>query len=304
MISIKNKKEIVKNNILILGNFDAVHTGHMKIISKAISLSKKFNKEIYVLLFNSDYKKKLRRSNYASILNNKERVVKLKEAGISKVFYLEFYEVRNLSKDAFIKEIIINTFSPSIVLFGEDYRYGKDALGDSKLLKKSLEKENIKATSIKLYKKSGKKVSTEIIKEFLFKGDIKDASRLLGYEYFIVGKVVKGNQLGRTIGFNTANIKNSDNKIIPQNGVYITKTIYKNRKYYSMTNIGTRPTVDNKSERIVETNIFNFKKEIYGEEIKVIFIKRIRDEVKFKNIEELKDQINKDRKKIRKYFKI
>lgn len=304
MISIKNKREIAKNNILILGNFDAVHIGHMKIISNALSLAQKTGKEIYVLLFNSDYKKKLKRSNYASILNNKERVLKLKEAGIRKVFYLEFYEVRNLSKDKFIKEIIIETFSPSIVLFGDDYRFGKDALGDSKLLKKSLEKENIKAKSVNLYKRSGKKVSTEIIKEFLFKGDIKDASKLLGYEYFIEGCVVKGNQLGRTIGFNTANIKNADNKIIPQNGVYITKTIYKNRKYYSMTNIGTRPTVENKSERIVETNIFNFKKEIYGEEIKVIFIKRIRDEVKFQNIEDLKSQLIKDKGKIRKYFKI
>ena len=252
-----------KETVVTIGNFDGIHIGHKKLITITKKYALDENLKSVVITFSP---------HPLEIVKNK-----------SPFFYI-FSEEEN---------ILIEKLNCKILVVGEDYCFGKNRTGNVNVLKKICEEKGIKVIKISNIVIDGERVSSSIIRECLNNRNIKKANLLLNKPYYIFGKVVEGNKLGRTIGFPTANIIPTQNKLLPPDGVYITKTKYNNRIYDSITNIGKNPTVNN-IDRTIETYIFDFNQNLYNQNIKVCFYDWIRGVKKFNGIGELKGQIAKD----------
>ncbi|MDR2457713.1 MAG: bifunctional riboflavin kinase/FAD synthetase [Clostridiales Family XIII bacterium] len=290
--------------IVILGQFDGVHLAHRVLIEKAVHLATEEDKKVYLISFSGNYKNEvLKKTDQKLLLYDEEKKELLKSLGVDKVILLPFsYEIRNMSPKEFTQKIVIEKYNASNIFCGFNYHFGKNAKGNAKELESIAKNFNIKTFILPAVKIDRKEVSSSMIKKLLSDGKLKEANQYLGYEYKISGEVVFGNQIGRTIGFKTANLLPPKNKIIPINGVYQTVVNVKNNRYESMTNIGKRPTVDGK-EKIIETNIFAFDKDIYGEKISISFKEKIRDEIQFSGLGELKNQLKNDKLKVKELFK-
>lgn len=288
------------DGVFVLGQFDGIHLGHLKLINEALSFAKKNNKKTYVLSFEGNYKNSvLGKTSRGLILSDEEKIKMLKSIGVDECILLPFDSFfMNMSPDQFIKKVLIEKFNVSALFCGFNYHFGHNGMGDSKSLQEKMKKYNVDVHVLKAVKHNGIEISCSNIKHYIFNGQIKKANKFLGRPFEISGKIIHGNQIGRTIGFKTANIIPETIKILPKNGVYATKTHYNGKIYKSMTNIGFRPTVDGE-HRIIETNIFNFNNDIYGKKIRVEFIDYVRTEQKFENILKLKQQLLLDKKRIK-----
>ena len=211
-------------------------------------------------------------------------------------------KIDGLSKKFRKKNVLDNIsveFKPNKIFCGPDFHFGYKAQGNVDVLKQSFNNV-IVLNYVNDY--DGTKISSSIIKEYISRGEIKNANRFLGYEYYIKGIVVKGKRNGKKIGFPTINLKLDTNYVIPKNGVYITKTKIGNKLYPSMTNVGTHPTIDELNEAIIETHILDFDETLYGEEVEIKFLDYIRNEIKFNSIDELKEELSRNREIVRQYF--
>ena len=234
---------------------------------------------------------------FIKLLNSvEEKTLLLEKAGIDNLIIHPFnQEFSRLSAEDFVKDVLINKLNVQKIIIGHDHRFGRNRtanIDDLILYGKQFgfEVEQISAQQI-----NENAVSSTKIRNAILDGNILLANNYLGYNYFFSGNVVKGKQLGRTIGFPTANIEiKEDYKLIPKNGVYIVKSSYKEKVIYGMMNIGTRPTVDGKDQTI-EVNFFNFNEDIYDEKITIELLDFIRDEQKFENLDGLKKQLYNDR---------
>ena len=225
-----------------------------------------------------------------------EKSILLEKIGIDNLIIHPFdKEFSRLSAEEFVEEILIKKFNVQKIVIGYDHRFGRNRTADFETLQEfgvqyGFEVEQITAKQVNDISISSTKIRTAIVD-----GNINLANQYLGYNYSITGTVVKGKQLGRTIGFPTANIKIKDDyKLIPKNGVYVVHCLIKEKIYSGMMNIGNRPTVDG-TNTTIEVNIFDFDQEIYDEKITVEFLDFIRDEQKFNSIDDLKNQIQKDK---------
>ena len=182
------------------------------------------------------------------------------------------------------------------MVIGYDHKFGKDRLGDINTLKNHAPNFNYTVEEISKKDIETIAVSSTNIRRALEQGDINQATSFLGHPYFLIAKVIKGKQLGRTLGFPTANLKiEGTDKLVPKIGVYFVEIFIEGQNYFGMLNIGINPTTDNNTNLKMEVNIFNFEKDIYNKSIKLNFIKRLRDEQKFNNLNELIEQLNKDK---------
>lgn len=195
--------------------------------------------------------------------------------------------------EAFVKTFLHDMMNAKEVFCGFNYHFGYKGEGDTKMLRILGAKYGFHVNEVKAVSIDGDVVSSTLIRNMIMAGEMEECSKYLGRNYDIGGEVVVGNRLGRTIGFPTSNIMIDESMVTPPNGVYITYCIYNGTKYPSITNVGIKPTIGS-FKKNMETHIFNFDKELYGKQIKVEFIKKTRDEVKFRNIEELSTQIAKD----------
>ena len=275
-------------NVVILGNFDGVHLGHKKLIKSAINYAKENNLKTVIYIFREfPYKKK-------NITTLEEKIDILNSIGVDDIYIDEFDNVKNLGEEEFVQKVLKEKLKASMVFCGFNYTYAHNKSGNAKSLSKL-----INTTIIDAVKVNDITVSSTLIRKCIEIGYIELANMFLGYEYNISGVVVKGKQIGRKIGFPTANILPCSNKIYPPHGVYGTRTIIledENKKIYtSIMNLGDNPTIDSKNIVTIETNIFNFNNDIYDKKIKVILYRRLRFETKFNSLEELKDQINLDK---------
>lgn len=312
---IRNINKIAKelqNSCLTLGNFDGFHLGHQEILNFTRNLAKKHNKKSALLTFEPHPRHFFNKNNPDKNVRIYSLAQKLdilrQEKLVDVVFLLHFNEnLVNLTADDFIKNILINKLKVSNLVVGYDFNFGKNRLGNAKLLKDSAPKYDYGFYQIGVKENKQKTVySSTNIRKLLQNGDIIEASKMLGRTYQVKGLIIKGEQNGRKVGFKTANILPKFHIIKPKFGVYQSKTYLNGKIYDSVTNFGIKPTFLGKTE-VFETHIFNFEEEIYGESIKVDLLKFIREEKKFNNIEELKAQIAKDCqfcKKIRKNAKI
>lgn len=292
---------IFKNAVITIGTFDGVHFGHQQILSLMKSAAKQVNGETVIITFHP-HPRKIIGANKAPIylLNTlDEKINLLEKYGIDHLVIIPFTEkFAQQSAEDYIADFLVNTFHPHTIIIGHDHRFGKDRIGDFQLLKDKAIKSGYQVKEIPGYMLNDVTISSTKIREALLNGDIEKAHDLLSYDYYFTGKIVKGNQLGRTIGYPTANIQMMDeNKLIPCNGVYSVLVSNENLKINQlggMMNIGYRPTVDG-NERTIEVNLFNFDQSIYDETLTITLKKYLRSEEKFSGIDKLKIQLEKDK---------
>lgn len=282
--------------IVTLGTFDGVHIGHKKILEQLVETAKKTNCESLVLTFFPHPRMVLQNDSNIKLLNTiSEKAILLENLGLDNLIIHPFDEnFANLSARAFVKSILVDCFQIKKIIIGHDHRFGKNRAAniDDLIVFGKLYDFNVEQISSQEINEIS--VSSTKIRNALFDGNIKLANKFLGNNYIISGKVVKGKQLGRTIGFPTANINVQEYyKLIPKAGVYAIKSIWKNKIIFGMMNIGFNPTVAGKSQTI-EVYFFDFNEDIYDQNITISFIDRLRDEQKFDSVELLKKQLQLD----------
>ncbi len=282
--------------ILTIGTFDGVHLGHRKILERVVARAKEENLESVVLTFFPHPRMVLQEKSEIKLLNTIEEKIQLFEKiGIDYLIIHPFnYKFSRLSAEDFVKEILVETFNIQKIIIGYDHRFGRNRTADIDDLIVFGEEHHFDVEQISVEEINEIAISSTKIRTAILEGNIKLANQYLGYRYSFSGKVVQGKQLGRTIGFPTANIQiNEDYKLIPKNGVYIVKSQIDGKQVYGMMNIGTRPTVDGKNQTI-EVHFLNFNKDIYGSTLEIVLLDYIREEAKFNSLDDLKAQINKD----------
>ena len=294
--------EKVKNPVVTVGTFDGVHVGHSKIFQKMASIAKACDGETVVISFHPHPRLVLHPdSKGLKFINTQERKYELIEQnGIDHLVIIPFTpEFAATEASVFVKDILVDRIGVCELVVGYDHQFGKNRKGSFEELLVLAESLNFKVEQIPEQDIDNIAVSSTKIRNALTRGDIRAANKLLGYEYSITGVVVSGNKIGRKIGFPTANTELHDEyKLITAVGVYACRVLQKGKMYFGMGNIGYRPTINN-SDLTIEVHIFDFDEEIYGESITIFFVDRIRDEVKFRDIDALKAQLMKDRETVK-----
>ncbi|PZO28448.1 MAG: riboflavin biosynthesis protein RibF [Flavobacteriaceae bacterium] len=288
-----------KPTIVTIGTFDGVHVGHKKILEKITQNTNNSDCESLVLTFFPHPRTVLQTGTEMKQLNTiDEKSNLIEKAGIDNLVIHPFdKEFSQLTAEEFVKQVLVDTFNIQKIVIGYDHRFGKNRTADINDLIAFGNQYNFEVEQISAEELNEVAVSSTKIRSALTEGNIKLANSFLGYNYTITGKVVQGKQLGRTIGFPTANIYvEEDYKLIPNSGVYVVECKIDNLFYFGMMNIGTNPTIENTDlNQKIEVNIFNFDTEIYDKSITVSFLKRIRSEQKFDSLESLKAQIAMDK---------
>jgi riboflavin kinase/FMN adenylyltransferase len=286
-----------KKSVITIGTFDGVHIGHKKILEKIIHSAQELDCESVVLTFFPHPRMVLQEDASVQLLNTmEEKSVLLEEIGIHNLIIHPFdKEFSHLTAEEFVKEILVDQLQIQKIIIGYDHRFGRNRTANINDLihfgkEYGFEVEQISAQEIDAIAVSSTKIRTA-----LAEGAISLAKQYLGYNYFFTGTVVKGEQLGRTIGFPTANLNIKEKyKLIPKKGVYLVKSLINGELVYGMMNIGIRPTVGGTNQTI-EVHFIGFNNDLYNQEITIEIIDFIREEGKFDSLAALKNQIQKDR---------
>ncbi len=295
----------ISAKVTTIGTFDGIHIGHQKILKQVVKLAEKQGFEPIVLTLFPHPRMVLQKDDSIKLLNTiDERIDLLKSFGIKDVIVKTFTkEFANLSAKDYVKHILVDELNTKQIVIGYDHHFGKNRSANIKDLTKFADLYDFKVEEISAQDIEDVTVSSTKIRNALNNGEVALANSFLGYNYFITGTIVKGKGLGRTINFPTANIHIKESyKLIPSDGVYVVKSKIKNKTVYGMMNIGTNPTVGGKT-RTIEVHFFNFNKDIYNAELKIEFLKRLRSEQKYKNLEALKMQLIKDKNAALEYIK-
>ncbi|MCI9070123.1 bifunctional riboflavin kinase/FAD synthetase [Clostridium sp.] len=285
-----------KNNYIALGSFDGLHLGHLSLIEKVKDLALKNNGKSIVFTFKNHPRKFLNTNNKIQlIMTNEEKINILQNKKVDMLAFKSFDEkIMKMMPDEFIKWLC-KSYNVKGIVVGFNFKFGYKNLGDIETLEKFQEEYKYKLYVMKPCKIQDEIISSTAIRKELLDGNVKKAFSMLSRPYMLSGKVIDGKKLGRTIGFPTANLEINKEKVIPKKGVYYTTVKIEEKIFKGITSVGNNPTV-NGQELTLETYILDFNEDIYGKEINVYFIDRIRDEVKFNNINELVEQLKKDKK--------
>jgi riboflavin kinase / FMN adenylyltransferase len=287
-------KIIIKRPVITIGTFDGIHIGHRAILQETVVRARSGDVDSAVVTFNPHPRIVLGQS--VSLLNTRdEKRSIIENTGISHLIEIPFtVEFSDLEADEFIK-LIVDALNPSTIIIGYDHGFGRNRSGDIQQLEQAGKILGFDVVNIEAIEADDQKISSSVIRSLLQKGDVKAAARLLGQYYEISGSVIRGNQIGKLLGYPTANIYIDDPyKLIPSIGVYAAYVHYNNHLYQGMTNIGLRPTI-NAHQLTIETNIFDFDDDIYYERISIQLVERIRDEKKFDNLDVLRNQLKADK---------
>jgi len=290
----------IKNPIVTVGTFDGVHFGHQKIIQRLQKIAKKNNGESVLLTFDPHPRKILLNDQGLKLIHTiNEKINILENLGLDHLVIYPFtLEFSKFSAKRYIDELLIQKLGTYTLVIGYDHHFGNDREGNIDLLKKYEKSNPFYLEEIKAHEIEEIKISSTKVRSAIEKGNIHLVNDYCGHFYEFSGEVVRGNGIGKTIGTPTANIKlNSNEKIIPLDGVYAVVCLIKDANYKGIMNIGFKPTVDEGQKRTVEIHLFDYEKDIYGQDLRTKVIERIRDEVKFNSLKELKSQILKDNEK-------
>jgi len=286
--------------VVTIGTFDGVHLGHQKVILRLQEFAKKHDGETVIFTFHTHPRviTSPNENNLRLLTTLDEKIKLFEKYGIDHLIIYTFDKsFSELSYSEFVEKLLVEKIGTHCLVVGYDHKFGKNREGGFDYLKKCAEKFKFEIERLDALLVEEDSVSSTKIRNALQNGEIEKANHYLGYQFTLNGTVVEGKQLGRKLGFPTANIETSDkNKIIPGYGVYAVKVELNGAFYNGMLNIGTRPTFNNNADnRSIEVNIFDFEGDIYGKEITLAFVGKIRDEQKFDNIEMLVTQLEKDK---------
>lgn len=279
---------------LALGYFDGVHKGHRSVIKLAVDYAKNHNTKSAVITFKDHPCCYFWGVCPKYILTREERRNKISELGVDYLYELDFKEFAKLSALEYLENILIKNFAPSAISTGFNHHFGADKSGNTDFLEKYSDMYGYKYFMAGEEKYLGETISSTTIRSLLANGDIIKSNDMLGYNFPLEGVVVKGRQIGRTIGFRTANIAYPSEIITLPFGAYSVRVKVGNVLYNGVTNFGIKPTVSNEKRCTVETHILDFDEDIYGENIRIEILNMIRPEMKFNSIEDLKLQIKND----------
>ena len=290
--------------VVATGFFDGVHLGHRLVIEQLVSAAAVRGDESMVVTFWPHPRNVLQQEarSLRLLTSLSEKKAMLESLGVNKVEIMPFTKDFSTMTTREYLERLIAEYGAKAVLIGYDNRMGCDADGADQVAETALDLGLEVIRTQMVPSELGHAVSSTKIRERLEAGDVRAASAMLGYEYSLHGVVVAGNRLGRTIGFPTANMQMYEPlKLVPGNGVYFVKVETLGRNLYGMCNVGCRPTVSSGNHRTIETHIFDFDEDIYGLDIKVTFMEKIRDEIKFESLEALRSQLEKDKEQWKLY---
>ena len=282
------------NSVITLGNFDGIHLGHQELVRMVIRRAREINGQSMVVTFRPHPLKVLAPEKCPPLISiYEEKIPLFEKLGIDVLVKIPFsLRFAEMTPRQFVKEILCDTLGAKDIFVGYNYRFGKGREGTTQTLKQMGREFGFSVHEVDQISLDGEVISSTKIRQFLKNGEVEHAARLLGRPYAITGIVIKGDSRGKSLGFPTANIA-SKHSIIPSNGVYAVKLLARERCLDGIVNIGVRPTFGTRSLAI-EVHVFNFNEDLYGEEITLFFIRKIREEKKFGTPQALIDQITKD----------
>lgn len=290
-----------KSPVITMGSFDGLHLGHVKVLEKLHSAALAHSCENCVITFDPHPRILLGDIRENFLLSTlQEKMYLLESTGfVDNILAIPFDKsFSQISSADFIESVILKHVSPKALIVGYDTHFGKGRMGDITLLKSILKKHNTEIEIVEPVMSDGQVVSSSLIRKYIRFGDVVLANELLGYKYFLEGYVVRGEGRGAILGFPTANIEFLERmKIMPQNGVYAVSVLYDKKEYRGMMNIGKRPTFEESLS--MEVHIIDFNENLYNKTLKISFIKRLRDEVRFASSAELVEQLKKDKEEIK-----
>jgi riboflavin kinase/FMN adenylyltransferase len=300
IFGIDQLKRSLKNPVVTLGNFDGVHLGHQTIFKKVREEAWKINGEAVVITFEPHPLQVLSPRSCPPLLTPfRKKMMLIEKSGIETVLCIEFTPAfSRISPFTFIKNILVEKVNAKKIIVGYNYRFGRKQKGDVEILKKVSHLFHIDVEVMEPLKIGPDIVSSSKIRELIKEGKTGEASKLLGRDYPVIGKVIQGAKRGQTLGFPTANLESSD-ELYPKKGVYAVEVVWNRKSFNGLANVGMNPTFPPAQMRegeplSLEVYILNFSHDLYGEEIQINFRKRIRDEIRFGSASELIEQIKKD----------
>lgn len=306
----RNTDEIKRDDatVVSIGTFDGVHEAHRQIIRKVLDLSKGSGLRSFLITFDPHPQEVLKNKtpDIKLLTTTHEKLKLFEELGIDNVFIINFTrEFSRTPAEDFYRKLIHARIGLSHLVIGYDHVFGKDREGSINTLETLGKELNFELHRVEEIDVDGMAVSSTKIRNFLYEGNIEEANRLLGYQYGFEGTVVRGDNRGKSLGYPTINIEpGAKNKALPKDGVYCVQAGFGNEWFYGMMNMGYSPTLTRGLEKLIEVNIFDFEKDVYGKETSVKFYKRLRDEKKFSSKEELIEQLKKDKEQTLNYFGI
>ena len=310
-----------KNAVLTIGTFDGVHLGHRQILSQLKTEAERISGETVIITFHPHPRKVIDSAQPPIYLLNtiEEKIELLEDLNIDHLVVVPFDErFSQMSANEYVEQFLLEKFKPHTIIIGYDHHFGKGRAGNYLLLEDYSARFGFQLIEISEHIIAENAVSSTRIRQALLKGEIAEAKSLLGYDYFFDGKVIEGNKLGRTLGYPTANLEIQDReKLIPANGIYVVETMLLPNKspirnasehqkislLKGMMSIGIRPTIAD-GRFMIEINIFDFNQVIYGQTLRVFVKKYLRPEIKFDNLDALKDQLREDKLDSLNFFKV
>lgn len=303
------------NAVVTIGTFDGVHTGHLQIIQQLKEEAEKIHGETIIITFDPHPRMVITSGKSEIKLLNTlfEKIELLEKISIDHLVVVPFTkEFSEQTAEEYIQDFLVKKFQPHTIIIGYDHHFGNQRRGNYKLLEAYASQFNFQVKEIPEHVLNQVTISSTKIREALLHSDLETANKYLGYDYFFEGEIVEGNKLGKSLGYPTANLELTDeNKLVPGNGIYVVEAeishppsgmqFSKSEIFKGMMSIGIRPTIGD-SKRTIEVNIFDFDRDIYGQRMRVYVKKYLREEKKFPGLDELKNEISKDKVNALDYF--
>ena len=291
---INNIEKTTSNNCISIGNFDGMHKGHIELVKETVRIAKENNLVPTVLTFDQMPEEYFKANEFFRLMEMSDKYKVFEKLGVEQVFVIPFDKsFSEINENIFIKEILIEKLSLKYLIVGKDFKFGYKRMGNIELLQKYSELGGYNLLSLDLVKISSDKISSRDIRILIKNGKIKEANQLLAVPFSLSGKVIHGEKRGRRLGYPTANIEIY--KSYPINGIFLVNILFEDKKLFGLASWGNKPTFSG-IDHVLEVNILDFESDIYGKQLKVIFIDKIRDQIKFSNQNELIEQMNNDKK--------
>lgn len=292
-----------KPTAVTVGKFDGIHRGH-ELLTGKITDKKKDGFDAVVVTFDLSPRIVLNSAENYNLITADERAYILEADGVDAIAVCVFSdEMMHMEPENFVK-MLYDNLNMRYMAVGTDFRFGYKGRGDVNLLYTMAKELGFQLEVVEKIKKDSRDISSTFIREEVRKGNMELVNELLGYNYFIWGEIVHGNHIGTGMGIPTINMIPPKNKLLPPNGVYVTEVMIDNRVFHGISNVGVKPTVPGEREINVETNILDFREDVYEKTAKVSFLKMVRPEMKFDSLDLLKEQILSDTKKAHEYFNL